>query len=95
MLQKMSKVKAHDKISFPLELDMQPLLDAADVAGGQQYDLQAILIHRGNNASSGHYGASCARPMFKRTSSALEEAMVACIMLCIPWRLEMNKLAVC
>ena len=52
----MSKVKANDKISFPLELDMQPLLDAGDVAAEQQYDLQAILVHRGSNASSGHYG---------------------------------------
>ena len=61
-MQKMSKVKAHDKITFPLELDMQPLLDIQDAAGEQQYDLQAILVHRGNNATSGHYGETCAQP---------------------------------
>lgn len=52
----MTKVKANDKISFPLELDMQPQLDAGEAEGRHQYELQAILIHRGSNASSGHYG---------------------------------------
>ena len=57
----MTKVKANDKISFPLELDMQPLVEAGDVESGHQYELQAILIHRGSNASSGHYGKPCSR----------------------------------
>ena len=51
-----------DKLSFPVMLDMAPLL-AAEAAPGaapveeQQYELAAILIHKGPSASHGHYGA--------------------------------------
>ena len=53
-----------DKLSFPLALDLAPLL-AAEAAPGaapaeeQQYELAAILIHKGPSASHGHYGARC------------------------------------
>lgn len=59
--QKLAKVKVADKLSFPLALDLAPLL-AADAAPGaapaaeQQYELAAILIHKGPSASHGHYG---------------------------------------
>ena len=60
--QKLAKVKVADKLSFPLALDLAPLL-AAEAAPGaapaeeQQYELAAILIHKGPSASHGHYGA--------------------------------------
>ena len=59
LLQKMMKVKASNKFSFPLSLDFAPYQSssaAAHDAGSQQYDLQAILIHKGPSASQGHYG---------------------------------------
>lgn len=51
-----------DKLSFPLALDLAPLLAAeaapdAAPAHEQQYELAAILIHKGPSASHGHYGA--------------------------------------
>ena len=54
----MMKVKASDKFSFPLSLDFAPYhsSSAAQEAGSQQYDLHAILIHKGPSASQGHYG---------------------------------------
>ena len=57
-VQKMMRVKAGDKFSFPLMLDF----DAFSVATVDQarepalYDLAAILIHKGSNATQGHYG---------------------------------------
>jgi hypothetical protein len=53
------KVKASDKFSFPLSIDLGPYLSPVDAsldAGLQVYDLQAILIHKGSSASQGHYG---------------------------------------
>ena len=59
----MAKVKASDKLSFPLSLDLAPIL-ASDVpagapplADGTRYELVSILIHKGPSASHGHYGA--------------------------------------
>ncbi len=61
--QKLSKVKATDKLSMPLKLDMASILA---MAGAQslvtgtyedaQYELMSILIHKGTSASHGHYG---------------------------------------
>ncbi len=53
------KVKASDKFSFPLSINLGPYLSPVDAsldAGVQVYDLQAILIHKGSSASQGHYG---------------------------------------
>lgn len=58
-MQKLLKVKATDKFSFPLSIDFGPYQSSGskpDDAGSQLYDLQAILIHKGSSASQGHYG---------------------------------------
>ena len=59
----MAKVKASDKLSFPLKLDLAPLLavDSASQAHSKSqqdtiYELMSILIHKGSSASHGHYG---------------------------------------
>lgn len=61
--QKMAKVKASDKLSFPLKLDLAPVLavDSASQPHGRpqqdtNYELMSILIHKGSSASHGHYG---------------------------------------
>lgn len=67
--QKMDKMKASDKLSFPLVLDMPSLLASVAPEHGQgvaacgpggappsEYELAAVLIHKGNSASHGHYG---------------------------------------
>ncbi|KAK9809511.1 hypothetical protein WJX73_006526 [Symbiochloris irregularis] len=69
----LTRVKAADKISFPLEMDLSGLVTPASMggpqanghahhhhnnsAGEQLYDLAAILIHKGGSATSGHYVA--------------------------------------
>lgn len=58
----MAKVKASDKLSFPLRLDLAPILasDApprAPALRDTAYELMSILIHKGPSASHGHYGA--------------------------------------
>jgi len=59
--QKMAKVKATNRLSFPLKLDLGHILAmagaelAASLKDGQ-YDLMSILIHKGPSASHGHYG---------------------------------------
>ena len=62
--QKLSKVKASDKLSIPLKLDMASILAMAGAQPLQmgtyadaQYELMSILIHKGPSASHGHYGA--------------------------------------
>ena len=62
--QKLSKVKASDKLSIPLKLDMAGILAMAGAQPLQtgthedaQYELMSILIHKGPSASHGHYGA--------------------------------------
>ena len=64
MPQKMSKVKASDKLSFSLSLDLAPLLApdgppsaAQSPPQDMEYELMSILIHKGPSASHGHYGA--------------------------------------
>lgn len=59
----MAKVKASDKLSFPLKLDLAPLLamDSAKQPHEKRqqetnYELMSILIHKGSSASHGHYG---------------------------------------
>ena len=66
MPQKMSKVKASDKLSFSLHLDLAPFLvpdgpTSAAQSGSMslqdtEYELMSILIHKGPSASHGHYG---------------------------------------
>lgn len=69
-LQTLDKKKASNKLSFPLSLDMPTVLASVaqdnghggavtDVEGkpAGQYDLVAVLIHKGTSASHGHYGA--------------------------------------
>ena len=59
------KVKANDKFSFPLSIDFGPYQtpDAVDKqTAGQQYVLQAILVHKGSAASQGHYGEPLLSP---------------------------------
>lgn len=65
VLQKMAKVKASDKLSFPMKLDLAPLLgmdDASQLQGishqDARYELMSILIHKGPSASHGHYGTN-------------------------------------
>lgn len=68
-MQKLMKVKATDKFSFPLSIDLGPYQSPssnAQDAESQQYDLQAILIHKGSSASQGHYGN-----MFAGTACAM------------------------
>lgn len=53
----MSKVKASDKLSFPLTLELGPLLALSGGCGVKEdYELMSILIHKGPSASHGHYG---------------------------------------
>lgn len=57
----MSKQKIHDEFSFPTLLDLSPYMmsPAADDAatGGEQcrYALSGCVVHRGREATSGHY----------------------------------------
>ena len=74
-MQKLSKVKATDKLSIPLKLDMASILAMAGAQPLQtgtyadaQYELMSILIHKGPSASHGHYGvrfisSSCTMPV--------------------------------
>jgi Ubiquitin carboxyl-terminal hydrolase len=65
--QTFDKRKCNDKLSIPLTLDLQGLLAAAGSSMGAagmhaagtslQYELVAVLIHKGASASHGHYGA--------------------------------------
>lgn len=69
-MQKMDKQKAMDKLSFPALLDVPSVLASValdnDAVGHavvgtdgqpvQQYELVAVLIHKGTSASHGHYG---------------------------------------
>ena len=67
----MRRVKANDKISFPLDLDLGPLLvgegfgeQATGTGPGlheQRFELAAILVHKGGSAVQGHYGAWLSR----------------------------------
>lgn len=57
-----ARKKITAKFAFPQQLDMQPLLrPTAGVdapADGAQYDLAAVVMHKGSAATSGHYSAS-------------------------------------
>lgn len=63
-LQKMAKVKATDKFSFPTSLNVKTLFGSHSSPGNpdaasheeELYDLAAILFHKGPSASHGHYG---------------------------------------
>ena len=57
-------MKATDKLSIPVKLDMASILamfGAQPLQTGTyeeaQYELMSILIHKGPSASHGHYGA--------------------------------------
>ncbi|XP_074654774.1 ubiquitin carboxyl-terminal hydrolase 48-like [Tubulanus polymorphus] len=49
------KKKLSNFIQFPEELDMGIYITDSDKAGQYVYELQAVLIHRGPTAYSGHY----------------------------------------
>ena len=56
-----ARKKVSAKFAFPRSLDLGPLLRPAagdPPAEGAQYELAAILVHKGNAATSGHYSAS-------------------------------------
>lgn len=63
-MQKMTKVKASDKFSFPTSLSKAAVLGGqqavvdleAEEKLGDEYELAAILFHKGSSASHGHYG---------------------------------------
>ncbi len=82
-LQKLTKVKATDKLSIPLKLDMASILAMAGAQPLQtgtyqdaQYELMSILIHKGPSASHGHYGTVI--PPFPIFPSLV----VSCSLLC-------------
>ena len=62
----MSKVKASDKLSFSLHLDLAPFLapdgptsavhSGSSTLQDTEYELMSILVHKGPSASHGHYG---------------------------------------
>jgi len=54
----MTKVKASDKYRFPMKLDLGAYLPDTLTGDSAQYDLTAILIHKGTSASHGHYGVT-------------------------------------
>lgn len=57
----MSKQKIHDEFSFPNLLDLSPYMSpaaSADMVGGGEecrYALSGCVVHRGREATSGHY----------------------------------------
>lgn len=52
---RMDRVKVSDTFSFPLELTMNATDGSSSAA--TQYDLHAVLLHKGTSASQGHYVA--------------------------------------
>ncbi|KAI0064483.1 cysteine proteinase [Artomyces pyxidatus] len=56
----MERKKSKHNITFPLVLDMNQFLDTgrAEVNGGNIYELQGILLHKGSSAYHGHYEAT-------------------------------------
>ncbi|KAI8111447.1 hypothetical protein M9435_003948 [Picochlorum sp. BPE23] len=58
-LQKMDRVKASDKFSFPMEIDAYMVTHDAQTKG-IMYDLEGILLHKGPSARQGHYVAHVA-----------------------------------
>ena len=58
-----SQVKVSNKFAFPLELDMGGMLssDAPQLQNESEYELSAVLLHKGSNATSGHYGGAHAQ----------------------------------
>ncbi len=55
-----SQVKVIDKFEFPLVLNMDGMVSPSDATIGEhqfhEYELSAVLLHKGSNATSGHYG---------------------------------------
>ena len=52
------------KFEFPTMLDLSGVAAAesgatSEQADTQEYDLLAILVHKGSSASHGHYGGFC------------------------------------
>lgn len=58
-VQKMDRVKASDKFSFPTEIDAYMVTNDAQTRG-IMYDLEGILLHKGPSARQGHYVAHVA-----------------------------------
>lgn len=59
----MAKVKASDKLSFPTSLSTASIVRPKEVVVDldpedkeDEYELAAILFHKGPSASHGHYG---------------------------------------
>ncbi len=94
-LQKLTKVKATDKLSIPLKLDMASILAMAGAQPLQigtyqdaQYELMSILIHKGPSASHGHYGMLIPR-LLNRASlsvsgSSICQSTLRCALLICP-----------
>lgn len=59
-LKKMDRVKANDKFSFPLELESATITHNHQESCKIMYDLEGILLHKGNSARQGHYVAHVA-----------------------------------
>ena len=62
----MSRRKVTDDFEFPPSVNLGELVsplpgDEAAAGDGEWYDLAFILVHRGQNATSGHYVASGSR----------------------------------
>lgn len=86
VVQKLLKVKVTDKFSFPLSMDFGPYQSPgskAEDAGGQLYDLQAILIHKGSSASQGHYGKQLSVMTQATCNLATQEYVDLCLTLCM------------
>jgi len=61
------KMKLKSFITFRELIDMSQHLSASDVA--PVYDLVAVMIHRGQSASSGHYIAKIIDPVTQKMTN--------------------------
>ena len=84
ILQKMAKVKASDKLSFPISLSISSIIRAKEnivdldpEEKEDEYELAAILFHKGPSASHGHYG----RPLISLQSNEKISNIDACTFL--------------
>ena len=85
-VQKMQKVKASDKFSFPMSLDTASLIGNKagvidldeEASETNDYELAAILFHKGPSASHGHYGMiTKSYPPFHNTACIFSQQLTA------------------